>query len=214
MVNCAPPLPAQANSQEKYESSTFKVLGVIRKILEILVWPVVALLVVYKLSPEIKQKLPFLKSVQAGPWKAEFSQQVAEVRKEAENQFPQFVAEPLISADEARLLQIAKTSPRAAIMEAWREVEITATKTVKNRQSDREVASDASTSVRRPKSLVSLARELSSLEILNAQQLSVFHELRNLRNEAAHAEQFEMHFESANNYIQTALSLIAAIQAA
>jgi hypothetical protein len=48
--------------------------------------------------------------------------------------------------------------------------------------------------------------------LLAPQQLSVFHELRNLRNQASHLEELEMYFQAANNYIQSALALTSASQ--
>lgn len=142
---------------------------------------------------------------------AEFNEEVAAVRQEAEAQFPPKVQTNSLSSDESRLLEVAKVSPRAAIVEAWRLVEIAAGKAVDERLPTL-VLPDINFRPARPRSPIALARELTSLEVLNAKQLSVFHELRNLRNQASHAEDFEMDFESANNYIQSAEALRLAIQ--
>ena len=211
VLNCA--APVEGPSGKKPDSSLPVWLDFVRHLVDALVWPIVAVLIGWRLGPELKRKLPLLRRLEAGPLKAEFDEEVEAVRKEVEEQFPQAQAEPQLSPDEARLLEIAKVSPRSAITEAWRSVEVVANRVVERRLDERPTVG---TSLRtaRPKSTISLARDLSTLELLTPQQLSVFHELRNLRNQAAHTENFEMDFQSANNYIQSALALKSAIQGA
>ncbi|AVR96143.1 hypothetical protein C9I28_10755 [Pseudoduganella armeniaca] len=150
--------------------------------------------------------------VKAGPVEAEFAQQVDELRKEVEAVTPERQMARPVSDEEARLLELARVSPRSAILEAWRGVEIAATKAVDSHS--RQAVSDASTGYRTRTSPVALGRELGLLGIFNGKQMSVFHELRALRNQAAHVEDFEIEFESVNSYIQLTRSLVADLKAA
>ncbi|TXT39906.1 MAG: hypothetical protein FD135_1809 [Comamonadaceae bacterium] len=149
--------------------------------------------------------------MKAGPVEAEFAKQVEELRKEVEEKVPEARATRTFNDDEGRLLELAKVSPRSAIIEAWRNVELSAARAVELRLSSREISASA-TSLRTPLNTTALGRELGLLQILNGQQVSLFHELRMLRNKATHSEEFEIDFEAVNNYIQLAQSLRQILQ--
>lgn len=218
VLNCGTAVLPSKDQDTEDEGSVKRWLDFLKDITIALAWPAVAIIAIWRMGPEFKQKIPKLKSFEAGPLKAEFSEDVEAVRREAEAQFPQQQEEREVSSEEKRLIELAKVSPRASIIEAWRAVETTAAKIVRLKTEPSIVeAGTFSQSIGfeshvRPKSPIALAKELSSLAILNPQQLLVFHELRILRNQAAHAEQFDMEFESANNYIQSALALRATIE--
>ncbi|MBV7417207.1 hypothetical protein KW830_01920 [Comamonas sp. CMM03] len=181
------------------------------KVITALSWPLVAAIAAWRLTPHLQGKLKDLTKVKAGPVEAEFSKQVEELRKEVEEKVPGARAARTFSDDEARLLELAKVSPRSAIIEAWRNVELSAARAVELRLSRRETSASV-TSLRTPLNPTALGRELGLLEILDGQQISLFHELRMLRNKATHSEEFEIDFEAVNNYIQLAQSLRQILQ--
>lgn len=183
------------------------------KVIAALSWPIVAAIAAWRIAPHLQGKLKDLTKVKAGPVEAEFAKQVEELRKEVDEKVPEARAARTFSDDEGRLLELAKVSPRSAVIEAWRNVEHTAMKAVELRLNRRDQISSSS-SMRSQISTSALGRELGLLQILNGQQVSLFHELRTLRNKATHAEDFVVDFESVNNYIQLAQSLRQTLEAA
>jgi hypothetical protein len=183
------------------------------KVVIALSWPIVAAIAAWRLAPDLKEKMKDLTKVKAGPVEAEFAKEVNELRKEVEAVAPERQANRPVSGDEARLLELARVAPRSAVIEAWRSVELAATKAVEARIARRKLA-PSSDARRSPLNTAMLGRELGFLQILNGQQMSIFHELRTLRNHAAHTEDFEIDFEAVNNYIQLAQSLIEILKTA
>lgn len=183
------------------------------KVIAALSWPIVAGFAAWRIAPHLQGKLKDLTKVKAGPVEAEFARQVEELRKEVDEKVPEARAVRTFSDDEGRLLELARVSPRSAVIEAWRAVEHTAMKAVELRLNRRDQSLNSS-SMRTQISTSALGRELGLLEILNGQQVSLFHELRTLRNKATHAEDFVVDFESVNNYIQLAQSLRQTLEAA
>lgn len=195
--------PAQAEPDHVADWLEF-----IRHIAEAIAWPLAALVIAGRLGPELKKKLPSLTKFKAGPVEAEFTKEVAALREEAELDTPIAAEVQAVSRDETRLIELAKVSARAAIIEAWRIVEADATRAVESRAQRRAGPYPAE----RPRNAFRLAKELGLLQILNAQEISLFNELRFLRNQAAHVDDFETSFESAHNYIQLTQSLRSAIE--
>lgn len=213
-IHCTPSFDrAVASGRENGSDPSSKWLDFFRHLIEALAWPIVALVVAWRAGPELKKMIPALKKFKAGPLEVEFNEEIAALRQEVEAQFPSTEQPKTVSAEEARLLELAKVSPRSAIIEAWRALEIVAKSAVQSRTPTVTVTDDAIRESRL-RSPVALASELGTLHILNAQQQSIYHELRYLRNQAAHAEDFETDFESANNYIQLTEALRLAIKRA
>lgn len=214
LVYCSgqvPPKPSPSASAPTGDSDASPWLDFWSKVITALSWPLVAAIAAWRLAPHLQGKLKDLTKVKAGPVEAEFSKQVEELRKEVEEKVPEARENRTFSDDEGRLLELARFSPRSAIIEAWRNVEVSAAKAVELRLSRKEFSPSA-TSVRTQLNTTALGRELGLLEILNGQQVSLFHELRMLRNKAAHSDDFEIDFEAVNNYIQLAQSLRQILQ--
>lgn len=214
VVYCSAPLsskPSQSASAPAGDDQDSPWLDFWSKVIAAISWPLVAGIAAWRIAPHLQGKLKDLTKVKAGPVEAEFAKQVEELRKEVEEKVPEARAARTFNDDEGRLLELAKVSPRSAIIEAWRNVEVSASRAVELRLARRE-SSSSSSSFRPPLNTSALGRELGLLEILNGQQVSLFHELRMLRNKATHSEQFDIGFEAVNNYIQLAQSLRQIIQ--
>lgn len=171
-----------------------------------LAWPLVVLLLGWRLGPELRRKVFTLRKLKAGSLEVEFDKEVAALREEVDAALPAATNSEPISNEVTHLLNLAKVSPRAAIIEAWRAVEVAAFKAIDSRDSNSrdEMVPSQSQRNRNP---FTVGRQLGRLEILDGQFVSVFNEMRNLRNQATHDEGFESSFEAANNYIQLAESL-------
>jgi hypothetical protein len=96
-----------------------------------------------------------------------------------------------------RFLRIAEISPRAAIMEAWRDIEL-ATK---------QVADVAGISVGGNIAGVKVIRQLAKRDLLPPTVASAYDGMRKLRARAAHAADFAIEQEEAERYIETANQL-------
>ena len=172
------------------------------KAIEALAWPVAAIALVVLLRKEISKLTPFIKKVKAGPLEAEFEREVKQLKEIKESnpeQTKPAQAKPADTASKNFLFQLAELHPRSAILESWVRVEAAA----------RAVLADKSLPVAKPGYLPAarLAEPLAQQEVLNQGQVTLFHELRRLRNEVAHAQGFEPTQESARAYIDLASSL-------
>lgn len=183
------------------------VLTFISEIAESLAWPVAIVFLALMLKRPITELIPFLRKLKYKELEMEFSKEVAELKAEAVTPEPS-VNQPQHeqSATKYHLLKLVNFSTRAAIMEAWLEVEAAAT----------EVASSfwnqpPSDTVRfSPK----LGEYLFQCKVIDKKQLDTFNKLRQLRNKVAHAEELNLSEKDAKSYIELASAMAAHIRAA
>ena len=165
-------------------------------IISAVAWPIAAVVLVAILKDEIKKIAPFLKRFKAGPLEAEFEREVKELKETTPTSNTNGTHAP---ASKAFLFQLAELHPRSAIIESWVRVEAAARATLAS-------ISDSTTK----SSYVPVARLAEPLVItgaLNQSQVTLFHELRRLRNDVAHENGIEPTQESAQSYIDLASSL-------
>lgn len=158
------------------------VLSFIAEIVKALAWPVAAVVLITLLRTEIKALLPLLKKLKAGPVEAEFDREVKELKTTAEAQLPAGLQPQTISPQRQKLLQLAEINPRSAVIEAWQGVEFVARRFLQ--------AQELSLSERDVQSPVALLRGLNRHEVLTRDEVALFNNLRNLRNEAVHLTEF------------------------
>jgi hypothetical protein len=172
----------------------------VAKLAEFLAWPVVALLIVKMLKPEIQSLLGVLRRLKAGPAEAEFERDVKALESAADQKLPPppppALESPKVGEERARLIKLAETEPRLAIIEAWREVELAARAALSAR--------DISLSRAGSMSPVILSDALFANRLLQPEQFSMFNELRVLRNSATHAANFSPSLDAALSYIDVA----------
>lgn len=168
------------------------------KVIESISWPIAAVALVLLLREEIAKLAPFLKKFKAGPLEAEFERDVKELR-EIKDSTPQLTkpadAQAVDTASKNFLFQLAELHPRSAILESWVRLEAAARAVLTHKN------------IAASKSYIPAARlaePLAQREVLNQGQVTLFHELRRLRNEVAHAQGFEPTQESARAYIDLA----------
>jgi hypothetical protein len=168
------------------------ILTFISKITESLAWPFATLGIVFILRKKIETILPFLKKLKAGPIEAEFAQEVKDLRKSVDT----YIDEKPLSAHDKKLFQLSEINPRSAILEAWQGVETEA----------RKLVIDLGLYEMGPESrpLLDVYRVLVKNNFLSSDNLALFNELRSLRNQAAHDENFTPTKESSLNYIELA----------
>jgi hypothetical protein len=166
------------------------------KVIEALAWPVASVVLVALLREEIAKLVPFLKRLKAGPVEAEFERDVRALQESTPEPVKAEVAKVTDTASKNFLFQLAELHPRSAILESWVRVEAAA----------RALLESKAISVSKPTYLPAarLAEPLAQHEFITQGQVTLFHELRRLRNEVAHAQGFEPTLESARAYIDLA----------
>ncbi|MBI2361382.1 MAG: hypothetical protein HYV04_21145 [Deltaproteobacteria bacterium] len=178
-------------------------LTFIAELFKALTWPVVVVAVVLLLRREIRNLLPFLKRLKAGPVEAEFDREVQEIKSGVETQLPSIPPSVTTSPEQQKLLQLAEVNPRSAIIEAWRGLEFAARKLLESQ--------DPSLTLPEFQPPIALRRALNRLEVLTRDEMGLFNDLRSLRNQAVHQDNFAPSYESVLNYIDLAVRLRSAI---
>jgi hypothetical protein len=186
-------------------------LTFIAEIIKGLAWPAVVLTLLLVLRRPIADLLPLVRKLRYKEFEAQFGARLEEVetlKAETAPALPEPAApaqpgEPpgafrRPSTDVLSLaLQLAEKSPRAAILEAWLGVESAAKSAVKR------LGLVAIT----PRSLLDVIRTLDKSNALDAAQIAMLHELRSLRNDAAHSAEVALSTETAIRYVALAESL-------
>ncbi|WP_031639686.1 hypothetical protein [Pseudomonas aeruginosa] len=169
-----------------------------------LAWPVVVVIVLVLLRPELKAMAPFLKKLKAGPVEAEFERDVNQLKEMVyEPAKPVPPLSPEVTASKEFLYQLAALHPRSAIQESWVRVEAAGRAALARSSAD--PGKSYITAAR-------LAQELSGIGALSETQVTLYHELRRLRNDAAHLVGAEPTQDSVNSYIELAAGLQSHIE--
>jgi len=126
-----------------------------------------------------------------------FSAEFADLEKSSEK-----ITEEILeykSYDGEDLLTIARIKPTAAVVEAWKEVEAAMIKLLTGTEFDTKDG-------RRQISGFRIVKQLESLKLISRQESLVLHELREIRNRAAHSVDREVTPEQAEQYVDMALT--------
>lgn len=166
-------------------------------------WPVATVFVVFTLRRPLGEILRLLKRLKYGNFEAEFDKEVKEAKESAEAELPQlFVTVLQESADFGIYSNLIRINPRSAVLEAWRMVEGELRNLVRKK--------GLLTEPTPPPSRV--LRALDRANVLNVAQVALIHDLRALRNQTAHLEDFSPSEDTAMNYVQMALSIRDALR--
>lgn len=174
-------------------------LTFIASIIKSLAWPVVVAISVLVFKGEIVKIAPKLRRIKAGPVEAEFERDVEQLKLAARTSGDSIAAQEVDTASKDFLIQLARLHPRSAILESWIRVEAAARMVLK-RKVPSAVKSSYIPAAR-------LAEPLAQANIITEGQVALYHELRRLRNDVAHAVDFEPSKSSAFAYIDLAAFL-------
>jgi hypothetical protein len=178
-------------------------LTFIAKLVEFSAWPAASVVVVLLLRKEIRRLLLLVKKFKAGPIEAEFEREIIELSESTKSLPMPSALPPSITIEKEALVSLARIDPRAAIVEAWREVEATVLHTVDQQKlsiPDRDLGSPAA-----------IIRALAREGLLSAERVAHFHQLRELRNRAAHEEEFSPSMHAALAYVELSSRLRVAL---
>lgn len=172
-------------------------MDIVIQLVDALVWPVTVLLLVCLLRNELRGLLARLSSLKYKDLEAKFERELEAIEAEVEAIPSRHDLPSSAAVEQDRMLRLAAISSRASIIEAWREVEL-ATK---------DVARAKSIDIPRAIASVKVIRQLAECGLINDDILSIYNRLRHLRNQAAHARDFEINADEAQRYATLALEL-------
>jgi hypothetical protein len=165
-----------------------------------LAWPLTILLALLLLRRPLAELLPLLQRLRYKDLELDFGKRVQELASEIKKELPGGKeSESARKRHQDRLTSLAQASPRAAVLEAWLEVEEAALEAAKRhglKLTERERRSPAT-----------LEQALVDSGILDDNKQGIFSRLRNLRNAAAHASEFDLTADSATIYAGSAARL-------
>lgn len=171
-------------------------LTFVSELIKTIIWPITVLVIFYQLRSPISNAINFLDKMKYKDLELEFGKRVEELAKEAKKQIPTIVE---TNTTKDRLIELAKISPRSAILEAWLLVEDASIKKITEKK-----IKISSSDKRSP---LKLEQTLSKNNILDDQKLQIFNKLRNLRNASAHAVELSLDAHDAIEYVDAAIRL-------
>jgi hypothetical protein len=183
-------------------------LTFITKIVEALAWPGTVIVVLFLIRKELPEIARNLRKFKFKGVELEFGKAAEAVASEAKDAVPpgkgdiRLMGQPKEELAE-RLNSIAELAPRAAILEAWLQVETAAVDVIRKKSSP---------NLKSLPGPMRLRDSLTRIEVLNAKQLAVFENLRILRNEAVHLAEAQFTKASVANYIEAALAMAAYLE--
>jgi hypothetical protein len=169
-------------------------LSFVAALVTALAWPLTVLGIFLILRRPLMGLFPLLARLKFKDLELDFGRRLAEVTAEAAA-LPGGRASAGSDAGEA-LVALAATAPRAAILEAWLHLEAAALDAARRRGTTEPLSH-----LRSPLRLI---ESLEESGVIDARQAAVFHELRSLRNSAAHAVGFVPSPETARDYVRLA----------
>jgi hypothetical protein len=176
------------------------------KLIEALAWPVTVLVLAFGFRTELQKVFNRISKLKYKEVEATFDKELSRV----ENHTKLYVQpeERLIaetSAEKsgyAQLLRLADVSPRAAVTEAWRNLESAVD----------QIAVSMGVDAKRPMSGARAIQTLIDKKQVDQSLLEDYDRLRKLRNQAVHAEEFDISQTEAERYAALAIEIATFIK--
>ncbi len=174
--------------------------------LEAVVWPAAAVAIAYILRKPLGEVIGDLRQLiwKNGEFRLEFGNKLEEIKEEVGKTEPPFIyTRDIPPGDKGDYLdRLALTSPRAAVIEAWRTVEMLLVDTAERFNLPTPYAEPAPDHF------------LLRHGAIDSNTASLLHDLRKLRNRTAHAREFDITPEQALEYASIARRLLDSIRQA
>lgn len=162
-------------------------------------WPAAIIVLVYALRQPIKELVPLLQRMKYKDFEMEFGEKLAEAREVADLRSHPDAVDEISPQEEERILELSRVSPRAAVTEAWRWVEIAGLDAAKSILGEK---------LQNRTFTYQALRKLENSEKMDPRAISLMRDLRRLRNDAVHSPEFALSSESALEYAQMAKELV------
>jgi len=178
--------------------ATMDSLTFVIRLIEALAWPTAVVMILFAFRREVQALLPLIRKLKAGPLEAEFERDIREISEEAGGKAK---TEVQIAPDprQKMLRDLARVNPRSAILEAWLGIESAVRRAALQR-----VGTSPPPDVSSP---LRAMRELVQFDVIKSDDAALFQDLRGLRNQAAHLENFSPSQEAALKYVDLASGL-------
>lgn len=172
------------------------------KILEITAWPFTACLIAFLFKSDIHSIVQRISTIKYKDVEATLSNNIHDAEKKSKNIKLKQETDSIGNYElESRLMRILDISPKAAILEAWAEIEAEAFK--------RDFASGAQTKRVHPAMILEYIGENSRL---SQKEKELLHELRNVRNRASHLPDIIIKNEDGEKYINVAIKAVSLLK--
>jgi len=184
------------------------ILGFIASIIGSLAWPLVVLLCVFLLRKPLAQLILLVRELKYKGLEIDFGERLEQLEEQADRDSLPSI-QPVAEMGQApspevryweTIERLTEISPRAAIAEAWRRVEWALEDYFRR------------LGLQRPSSYQGMLRVLRSLERVPRGAMSLFEDLRVLRNRAVHARDFDLDSQTAVEFARLAERLIASLE--
>lgn len=173
------------------------------KLIEALAWPVAVLILAFGFRNELRKMFNRISKLKYKELEATFDKELSQVENRTKlyvQPEERLITEtPAEKSGYAQLLRLADVSPRAAVTEAWRNLESAVD----------QVAVSMGMDAKRPMSGVKAIRSLIDKEHIDPSLIEDYNRLRKLRNQAVHAEEFDISQTEAERYASLAIEIAA-----
>ena len=181
----------------------------IASVISSLAWPGMVIVCVFLLRKPIAELIPLMRNLRFKDLAIDFGRRIDELEAEADEAELPSIPPPTTEAPEElgpetdyweTIEHLSEVSPRAAIAEAWRRVEWAINDYFRRLGQER------------PRSYQGMLRALKAQERLIPPAMSLFQELRSLRNRAMHARDFDIDSQRAIEFAQLAERIVASLE--
>lgn len=169
----------------------------VSNLIDSLAWPVVVLVIVLSFKNEVVKLLLRLRKFKHNETEIEFGEEMRKLGKEVLDKKGLVGLDAETQASAQYLMKIAEVSPRSAVTEAYRILELAVTKAVARIYPELPLSNIGSYQLHK------LAANREILPNFSYQ----FNKLRKLRNAAVHLDDFDLEEMPVDSYIDMALSL-------
>ena len=180
-------------------------LQFIAAIVDSVVWPITAIVGLLLLKSQLPAFFPFVERLKYRGFEVEFRKSVQQLTKQSRSALLALTSDEQTDESRNRLYALAEASPPAAILEAWLQVEAAAAEAIRLKEPSLAPKVRMAAPLR-------IGDMLTRTGILSAEQLLVFHQLRDLRNKAVHITDATFRLTEVGRYIDLAASLAAQIR--
>lgn len=173
------------------------ILTFISSLIESVAWPAAVVFLVYLLRSPLSRLLPLVTSLKYKDLELQFGNQLKRI---GDADLPQKDHRKRLPLESQRVNRLAELSPRAAVLESWVSVELAALGAARSLMQDE---------VHNKTLSYQAIRALERSGRLDQNAVSMLRDLRDLRNQAAHAPDFAISTDSAIEYAEAADRLVA-----
>jgi hypothetical protein len=170
-------------------------LTFIGQVLDTAAWPITVLAILVLLRTPLSGLIPLLQRFKYKDLELEFGRQLQAVRQEIQAELPgAAVPRTMASGRQATVHRLAEASPRAAVLEAWREIE------------------DALVDAAQRRNLDGRGHPTEHGQAVDPGKIGILHELLALRNVAAHGPDLALSRDAALEYARVARTIVGYLE--